>query len=76
MMRLFLLAICGLIIFGGFALPFAIEGMSGLVIGGLVIIVGASFFWHFELRTNDSLKKNTMLNKTLNADGENLIERE
>ena len=76
MIRLLLLSICGVIIFAGFGLPFVIEGATGLLMGGLVILVGSTLSWFIEIRTKKSLEEDSPINNMLKADGENLVERE
>ena len=75
-MRLLLLALAAVPVFTGFTLPFVISGMIGLMLGGVLIIIGAALLWFVERRSRSALQADTALNHVLKADGENLLDRD
>jgi len=74
-MRLIALSFAGAIIFFGFSIPFLLPGGNGLAAGIGTVVVGLAVFWFAELKTKISLREDTTWNRTMKADGKNLIDR-
>lgn len=74
--RLLLLGVTAIPIFIGFALPFAMPGATGLALAVLFVLGGAGLLRWVERRTQSALKHDTALNRTLKAEGDNLVERD
>ncbi len=70
--RLLLLAAAGIPVFAGFGMPFVLPGATGFALGSALVLGGAGLLWWIERRTRGALESDTVLNRTLKADGDNL----
>ena len=75
MKRLFSLTIPAVMIFAGFPAPFLLEGAPGLIAALVLVVTGAGWFWRIEVKTRRSLEEETTLNRVIEAEGKDLIEK-
>lgn len=68
MIRILLLVFPCAIVFAGFAMPFFVEGVTGLIGAIFMVLTGSILLWIIEIRTRASPDKNSLLNKILNTD--------
>ena len=67
MTRLALLSFAVAVILAGFAAPFFIDGVPGLILCVLVVLSGSTLLWIIEKKTASSLDKDNRLNDILNT---------
>lgn len=63
------------VVFAGFSIAIFDFGGFGIVVGALIVILGAVLIWLVEVRTKQCLDADTKWNDLMKADGDDFIQR-